>query len=135
MLSSDRRRGYIEPYIIQRNMITTKMFIKSASYFYPKSSNWVLNLFNGLVLMLLNKFVLNSIIRRCSSGINYFNYYAKFAFYVNEIGANKVHKGVCTKMHTCLVGNLYICSLIRLRKLGYRFDNFLCRVLKTLITK
>ena len=62
----------------------SKMCIKSGPFLYQKSDNWALNygvLFMlWYVLMLLNKFVKSTTIRRCSSGIHsYFNYKAKFS--------------------------------------------------------
>ena len=73
-----------------------------------------------LVFVLFTKFVPNSTFRRCSSGINLFNYETKFAPNImqkravyaplQKIGANKVLKR-CFRMHKYLVGVCLASSL------------------------
>ena len=78
--------------------------------------------FNALLLMLLSKFVLNSISGRCSSGIMFPNFDAKIAlkFFadLSKIALNVMHnqhhcskfmqikcyKGSGTEMQKCLLG-------------------------------
>ena len=58
-----------------------------------EKSNWALNmvLFYALVLMFLTKFVPKSTIRRCSSGIMFWNYDFKFAQNIMQIFLSKYH--------------------------------------------
>ena len=57
----------------------TKKWNKSAPYLQQKCAYWSLN------MVFLNKFVPKSTIRRCSSGINFFDYDDKFAINIMKI--------------------------------------------------